>query len=233
MKDLIGAIAEEKLYVADRMKQINTSLIDRLKPFGYETLEEYFDEKGDFLLNGWKPEVFRIDIEEFAEAVEDAIINGKYGIYIPVAKGFYAYHGTDSIDRELCKKLNVKVVDLNYNGGTIIGSSEDLSIEIVAPSELGIAKNKINEKISKILGNHMEGVEINGNDILVDGKKIMGSMTRQVKNTFVWAAQISFGEYDSFIKQICSKISSKIPGRIQKEILSRDKLESEVLQWLR
>ena len=49
MKDLIGAIAEEKLYVADRMKQINTSLIDRLKPFGYETIEEYFNEKRNFL----------------------------------------------------------------------------------------------------------------------------------------------------------------------------------------
>ena len=232
MKDLIGAIAEEKLYVADRMKQINTSLIDRLKPFGYETIEEYFDEKTDYFLSNWKPKVFRVDVDILAETLDDAIINGKYGIYTPVAKGRYAFHGNDEIDRELCQKLGVKIIDLKYIGGTIIGSEDDFSFEIIAPVEFGLTHSCVIKKVAEIIGKKVDNVVIDGNDILIDGKKVMGSMTRQVGNSFVWAAQISFGEYDSYIEKICKKISNKIAGYIRKEKLSRDTLESEVLEWL-
>ena len=45
MKNLIKAIAEEQLYLADRKQNINTSLIDRLAPYGYSTLKEYFTDK--------------------------------------------------------------------------------------------------------------------------------------------------------------------------------------------
>ena len=232
MKDLIGAIAEEKLYVADRMKQINTSLIDRLKPFGYETIEEYFEEKTNYCLRNWKPKVYRIDVDVLAETLDDAIINGKYGIYTPIAKGRYAFHGNDEIDRELCEKLGVKIIDLKYMGGTIIGSEDDFSFEIIAPVEFGLTHEGIIRKVAEIIGKKVDNVEIDGNDILIDGKKVMGSMTRQVGNSFVWAAQISFGEYDSYIEKICKKVSQKIAGYIKKEKLSKDLLENEVLAWL-
>lgn len=232
MKDLKGAIEAEKLYVADRINGINANLFERLKPFGYENLAEYFDEKSDYFLKKWKPEVFRIETEVLADVLNDAIVNGKYGIYTPIAKGHYAFHGNDEIDRERCKNLGVEIIDLKYGGGTIIGSNEDFSFEIIAPVKFGFTHAKIINKVAEIIGNYIEKVEIDGNDILVDGEKIMGSMTRQVGNSFVWAAQISFGEYGDYIREICNKKSGKKPGYIKKAKLTKEKLESEVLKWL-
>lgn len=233
MKQLKQAMAEEKQYVADRMKGVNTSLRKRLAKYGYNTLDEYFEEKKAHMFNEWKPEVYYISVDTFSQDVENAINNADYGIYIPVADGLYAYHGTDEIDRDLCKRMGVRVIDLNYQGGTIVGSADDFSIEILYPPTVGINGADIIGKIAEIVGKHMDGVTINGNDLLVNGEKVMGSMERCVGNCYVWAAQISFGEYDDAIEKICNKKSAKKPSRIKRNLLSKDKLEREVLKWLR
>ena len=233
MKQFEQAMAEEKRYVADRLNGIDTSLRERLTQYGYNTLEEYFSEKKAHQFAEWKPEVHRINVETLAQDLENAIGNLDYGIYMPISDGLYAFHGTDEIDRELCKKMGVHVIDLNYQGGTIIGSADDFSIEILYPPTVGISGRDIINKIAEIIGEHVNGVSIAGNDILVNGEKVMGSMERMVGNCHVWAAQISFGEYDEVIEKICNKKSAKKPSRINSNLLTKDKLEQEVLKWLR
>lgn len=232
MRDLIGAMKEEKLYIADRMKNINTAFIERLAPYGYDTLSEYFSEKQNYLFNQWKPEVFPIDVKTITTDLENAIKNKKYGIYISYADGLYAFHGSDPIDYELCEKLGVCVAELYHNGGTIIGSNKDLGIEIVAPLNVGLDGNYIIKNIHRIISQYIDGATIDGNDILVNGDKVMGSMQRQVGEIFVWAAQISFDDYSDVISQVCNKQSIKKPSYIDSDLLNRDKLESEVLKWL-
>lgn len=232
-KDLENAMAEEKRYVADRMQGMDTILRERLVQYGYDTLDDYFKDKKKHLWDKWKPEVFYISVGTFSQDVEAAINNEAYGIYIPVADGLYAYHGTDEIDRELCKSMGVRVIDLNYQGGTIVGSTEDFSIEILYPSTMMLTGNDIIGKIAEIVGRSMDGVTVNGNDLLVNGEKVMGSMERHVGNVRVWAAQISFGDYDEAIEKICNKKSMKKPGQIDRNKLTKDKLEKEVLKWLR
>lgn len=233
MSNLLKAMEIEKEYQEYRIKDKEPyHFIDKIVELGYKDLNEYFTEKREYLFNQWIPEVYYIDINEFATAVEDAIINEKYGIYIPIADGLYAYHGTDIIDYDLCKELNVRVVELNYQGGTIIGSSEDLSIEIVMPVDIGYEQFLIISKIHEIINSYIDNVSISGNDILINGGKVMGSMMRRVGNVFVWAAQISFGEYYDIIAQICNKKSIKTPSYIDSEKLTKNKLESEVLKWL-
>ena len=227
------AMEIEQIYLAHRMKgEEPFHLVDKIIELGYSSLEEYFKEKGEYKFSQWIPEVYRIDVSEFSAAVEDAILHEKYGIYIPVADGLYAYHGTDDIDYALCSELGVRVIELNYTGGTIVGSSEDLSIEIVMPNSIGFDSRIINNKILEIVSAYVNGVSISGNDLLLNGEKVMGSMTRYVGNTFVWAAQISFGEYYDIIQQVCNKESVKKPSHIPSDKITRVQLESEVLKWL-
>lgn len=232
MKDLINAMEEEKRYVEDRKNNINTSLPERLIPYGYDNLTEYFDEKKEYLFNQWIPEVTYIDVATLTTELERAVREEKYGIYISVSDGLYAFHGSDVIDYKLCEELGVCVAELYHQGGTIIGSNADLGIEIVAPISLGLDGNFILNKFYEIISKYNENVTIDGNDILVDGKKIMGSMRRNVGKAFVWAAQISFADYSDIIAQVCSKKSVKTPSYIDNNKLSRDQLESEVLGWL-
>lgn len=232
MRDIIGAMEEEKLYISDRINSINTSLLERLTPFGFGSLNEYFMEKKEYLFNQWEPEVYPIDVRTLTTELEKAVQNEKYGIYISVADGLYAFHGSDEIDYELCGKLGISVAELYYQGGTIIGSSKDLGIEIVAPSYIGLDANYLLKKFYEIISKYIDNVSISGNDILVDGKKVMGSMIRKVGKVFVWAAQISFEDYTDIITQVCNKKSAKIPSYIDSTKLSRDLLYKEVIEWL-
>lgn len=231
MRDLQCAMNEEKLYLQDRLNNINTSLIDRLKPYGYDTLKEYFNDKKEYLFNEWKPEVYYVDIKTLTTELEKAVQSEQYGIYISTTDGPYAFHGSDAIDYELCKQLGVCVAEVFHQGGTIIGDIEDLGIEIVAPISIGLESHQILNKFYELISRYEDNVIIDGNDILVNGEKVLGSMVRNVGNVFVWAAQISFGEHNELIEKICRKKSKKKPGRLRKGF-NRDTLEKEVLRWL-
>jgi hypothetical protein len=222
MKDLISAMTEEKLYIADRLHNINTSLTDRLTPYGYTNLTEYFADKQEYLFNNWIPEVYPIDVCTITTDLEYAVRNEKYGIYISHADGLYAFHGSIDIDYDLCEELGICVAELYHKGGTIIGSNADLGIEIVAPKNVGLTAGMIIKKFYEIISKYVDNVTIDGNDILVNGEKVMGSMFRQVGNVFVWAAQVSFKDYADIIEKVCNKHIVKKPGYINSAFLTRD-----------
>jgi hypothetical protein len=126
----------------------------------------------------WEPEVYRVPIKNYSQVVEDAILYEKFGVYISYGSGLHAYHGNDTIDRDLCEKLNIRVVDLYYNGGTIIGSEKDLSIIIVFPTGMDLTHELIINKIVDIIKQYIPETTVSGNDILIEGKKVSGSMMR-------------------------------------------------------
>ena len=183
--------------------------------------------------NEWIPTVYRIPIEEYANIVEDAVLTAQHGIYISYGEGLHAYHGSQPIDRKLCENLGVRVVDLNYNGGTIIGSADDLSIIMVFPESIGMTHEMIIGKIVEIISKYVPNTTIDGNDILVNGNKVSGSMNRTLCGSFEWAAQISFKDYSEYIEKICDKPQIKKPSYIDNDLLTRDQLEAEILAWLR
>lgn len=202
------------------------------KEFGFDTVKDYIEKRNAYFFQEWIPEVFYVDISKYVKVTEDAIQNNKYGIYISKGKGVHAYHGLGEIDRELCKKLGVLVVDLNYTGGTIIGSAQDFSIILVAPSYLQLEPQKILAKFTEIVGKYVPETSFDGNDILVSGKKVAGAMTRTVGTSFVWATQVTFNDYSEYIEKICTKKSSKAPSFIDPSLLTRERLEKDVLAWL-
>jgi lipoate-protein ligase A len=177
-------------------------------------------------------EIFYIPIEEYAQKVEEAVLTNQFGIYISTGEGIHAYHGNQPIDRDLCEELGVRVVDLNYNGGTILGSAEDLSIIMVFPKTLGMTHELIINKIAEIINKYVPLVLVDGNDILIGGNKICGSMNRTVCGSYEWAAQISFKDYSEYIEKICNKPQVKKPSYIDSNLLSRDLLEEEIINWL-
>lgn len=230
MNTIEKAIERERNLTTNGVEQSN--LFEHLKEFGFTCLSDYYDAKRAYLFEQWIPEVFYVDIGEYAAVTEDAIINGKYGIYISNGEGIHAYHGSEPLDYELCESLGVRVVDLNYNGGTIIGSANDLSIIIVFPASIGMNHPAVINKFCEIIGKYIPNVSRHGNDILVDGMKVSGSMTREVGDSFVWAAQVSFDDYSDIIAKVCNKPQYKKPAYIDSALLTRNKLEGELIAWL-
>ena len=233
MRDIVSAMNEEQKYLESKLNGINITLLPLISPHGYTSLSEYFHDKREYLFSQWIPEIIYINVKTLTTELEKAIKEEKYGIYISTSDTLYAFHGTDDIDYILCDELGVEVAELYHQGGTIIGSNEDLGIEIVAPIDIGLDSNYILSKLYEIISNYVDDVIMSGNDILVGGKKVLGSMRRTVGDVFVWAAQVSFKDYSEIISQVCNKKSTKEPGYIDSKLLSRDKLEEEVIKWLR
>ena len=182
--------------------------------------------------NNWATNVYRIPINEYAKVTENAILTGQYGIYISYGEGIHAYHGNQPIDYDLCDDLGVQVVELGYNGGTILGSSADLSIIIVSPIEVGLNHETIINKYHEIISKYVPNTTIDKNDILVNGEKVCGSMERTIGVVYEWAAQVSFADYSEYIEKICNKKQNKKPAYIDNNLLTRDKLEEEIINWL-
>lgn len=231
MKDLQGAMREEKSYVADRIQNIDTNLAERLMQYGYPDLKEYFDEKKEYLLSRWTPKVYYIDEDFLDTRMEQNIQNGVDGIYIITPKSeCYAFHGNDEIDYDECAELGVRPIEMHYCGGTIVGSKDDLGILFVIPKDISLSSADIMKKVMEIVHTDCPEAVCCGNDILIDGNKVMGSMTRNVDNHFVWAAQFSFADHGELISKICKKEQKKKPSTFHG--LTRDRLEREVLGWL-
>lgn len=233
MKDIIKAIEIEKKYLDQKLylNSKNISLLNQLSAAGYQNLNEYFYDKKEYLLSQWNLPVHYIEIAEIASLTSEAIKNNDYSIFIPYGEGIYAYHGSDKIDLNKCEELNVQIIDLNYQGGTIIGSEKDFSIMALIPLSIGINSQDILNAIKNILDKYLTNIEIQGNDILYQNKKILGSMSRHVNECFVWACQVSFEDYSDIIEKICNKKSLKQPSFIPQDLLTKNQFEKEVLSW--
>jgi lipoate-protein ligase A len=180
-------------------------------------------------LTAWHPDIYALDANDVAENVAEAIKNEKDCIFMCKGEGIHAFHGNDEINLELCEQLGVKVVELNYRGGTIIGSKEDLSMLIIFPKEIGMREQDVTSKFLEAIGPE---ASYDDNDIMLNGKKIAGITWREFKNISVYTIQVSFKDYTEYINQICKKEAKKIPGYIDSEIITRDELENSIISWL-
>lgn len=233
VKNIEAAIAEEKVYIHERLNGIDSSLTERLAPYGYDALDEYFADKRAYLFAQWKPELYVTDIAVFPETVADAIANRKHGIYMVNYDGVCAWCGRENqVDRDLCKELGVRVVELRHNGGVIVSSENDVDIMIIAPMTYGLTRMDFMEKYHEILSAHFPDAEIVDNDILIGGKKVVGMATGSVNDVFMIVTHVSFTNYSELIDKICNKKSEKEPGFVDDTVFTRDEMVEEVLSWL-
>lgn len=209
------------------------TFIPKIQELDFKSVDEYLEQKKGYAFTQWKPEIYQIPIDSFAGKVNDAITNEACGIYIPCDDELHAYHGNDNIDYDVCNELGVKVVELGYRGGTIIGSNKDLSMLIILPRLIMVDEATVTNKFVEIISKYVSNTTLEGNDILVNGEKIAGTTWRDFDNISVWTIQVSFADYSEYIEKICQKPAVKKPAYIDNNLLTRDQLEQEILAWLR
>lgn len=242
MAELIEAILEEQKYVEEKLQGHQSNLLERLKPYGFNTLDEYFNEKREYLIlkdrdqlfNAWKPS--RVEVKDSTWLREELIpyaLNDQDGIYIYTTDTYFVTHGhEDKLDPEVVKTLNIDEILLEFNGGCFIGDSSTLAIMILSPSYIGIDLNYVLKNYKQIFLKYFDDVIIDNNDILINGKKVMASYEQLVKNIHLCGVVISFKDFTDIIKQACHKTINKKPGYIDSTILSKEQLLEEVLSWL-
>lgn len=224
------AIETEQKYLQRRL--MGEDVVLDLSEYGYKNLDEYFADKRDYQLKHCNIKIYETTMDDIGERVESAIENKIPSIWIPTADSTFVWHGNEPIDFALCEELGVHVYDMNYNGGTIVSGEDDLSFLIIVPETIDIDTSYILNRLQNVMLKYFNDVVISGNDILINGMKVLGSMNRRVNGMYIFACQVSYSNHLDFINKLCSKSSDKIPGFINKNQMPREVLKNEVLTWL-
>ena len=215
------------------------------KPRTTDTVYGYWKETETEIVKVWENQTecdFRLDKElselgiyeisvppsQILNAItENCMSKNPCTLCVTDINGTIAWGGSKEADGDFAA-AGVTVYNLGYNGGYIITGANDLSYVIVTP-DMGASDSYYLRRIKSKLDQYCENVTINHNDILIDGKKVIGSASYKVNgmNAFMFAA--SFTDYTDLIYQLCPPKTGKAPGYIAG--CTAKQLREEILEW--
>lgn len=225
------AMEAEQQYLEAKLSGQEAAL--NLSEYGYESLEKYFYDKKEYQLQHCglvlhEPTMATV-MDEFIESVKQQ----NPSIWIPTADSVFVWHGDDTIDEDLCKELGVKIYQMpDFVGGNIISGPSDFSMTVSIPASIDITTEYMLEKMKGIMDKYIDGIIIDGNDFMLNDRKVMGVMNLRANGMYMFATHVSYVDYTDYINQICQKPAQKTPGFIDESALPRDTLKNEVLEWL-
>lgn len=206
------AIKIEKKYQKDKtMFETNKSLIDLLVPLGYSSLEEYFVDKIDYEIKNLKVEKYVGNILNIPEEINKSIESKTPTVFLPYIKNDFIWHGNEEIDNDMCKDLNIDVLTLNYFGGNIVSGVGDFSMGLLIPKTIDVTFEYFLNKYVEFYKKYFDNVILDNNDILINNKKVQGSIFFDKNDMYFYGTAISFTDRTEMIKKICKKKSIKIP----------------------
>lgn len=233
MQDIIGAIEKEKEYLSFRMRgEEPYHLVDAVKEYGFESLKEYFGAKRDYEFSQLEFEIIDTTPEKAIADVLECINEKKTAVLFAVTDKTLVWNGNNSeFNESYCEECGIPIYPLYTNGGTIVSTPGDLNIGIcyTENNEMGLRYilNRFAESLKKYT---QKAVTVQGNDVLVDGIKVLGSSIYRKNGMFVFITPVSLSEKGELISEICLKHSTKQPGHI--DFMDAATLREEVEGWL-
>ena len=214
----------------DKKAKDNFNFHDKLKDIGY-TKKEYFRECLERKLKNLDLSINYCDVDDILKYIHEGIISKKQSILFNIPTKVGIYTGSDNFNEIYCKKNNISILHLGYQGGTIVFSESDLGIALFLNDEIdaSILRDKLSEYISK----NFKTNNIDKTDILINGYKVAGITPMKKGNKFIYLFQISYSVNLDLIKNICTKEMKKTPkGLNNYGVLTRSDLILEVKSWL-
>lgn len=235
MRDIAKAAEKEKEYLSYRMKgEEPFHLVDAVKECGFDSLAEYFEAKKNYEFEHLAFEVFDVDPEGIGIYYVSKCILEKRTAYIPIdVKYTFVWVGDGSVyNEQYCSDCGIPVYPIHSAGGAIVNTKGDFNVAIIVPKSTGLDAQYFLLKLADIFQAHTSReIKVAGNDILLDGQKVLGSSTSTKNGMFSFVAAVSLVDKTELISQICTKHSDKIPSYI--DFLTCDELEQEVREWLK
>lgn len=180
--------------------------------------------------------IIKTTLDEVSNVVFQTLTDQSEAIVYCVADENCAVIGSNGgADFDNINRRGIKKVEIRHEGGTIILSPGDIDIGIFT---LGYSGSKIKDDIvNKIIDYlHEKNIKpvVSGNDVLIDGKKVIGFGSRMFGNVLYSAIHIAVSVNLELIKDICTKPMHKIPvGLEQYGITTEDilKILSELFDY--
>lgn len=234
MADIAKAIAKEKEYLAYRRRgEEPYHLADAIKECGYESLTDYFKAKSEHNFEKLNFSYIEKKPSECIDYFFEMMDRQETGVVFIDSNERFVFSGESKpYNAEYCQENNIPVYPLYTKGGAIVSAPGDFSIGLCFPETVGVDVLFILDKLRKIFGKYMDNVEVRGNDILLNGEKICGSIMYRRNGMKCFAAHFSFDDHSELIEKICGISGSvKVPTVISG--LTVALFKQAVRLWLR
>lgn len=238
MKNIELAIEKERQYINDKMENgdPNINFKDYLYEAGYLNIDEFAFDKTSYLLKRQNLEMERIfiDKESLDTWVERVLRNEVFFASADTKDtsiGTVAICGSDFNEFDLYRENNVLPIKFNYSRGVNITGINDFNFCICVPLDTCLTMDFILKKLLYFIYKKNPSAEIDGNDILVDGKKVVGLTNIENPNMCVFIVHVSLTDYVDIIYKLCPPHSGKEPGFLTN--ITKQEFEEEVQSWLK
>lgn len=237
-KDILKAIDIENVYLEYKLSNATPpyQLVDEIKRYGFESLEEYFDNKKEYEFSKLTFTIKNIPSSECLTEGLRMLDEKDVGIFFSDTEDIIVYScNSKPCNKKYCQENNIIVYDnLPVGGGAIVSNKGDFVLGLCIPDNLNISSHFILNKIAYILDKYMDNVEVIDNDILVNGGKVCGMTYLRNNGMIIYLAHFSFSDKSKLIESIChdgiDNGAVKRPSYISN--MDKDILKMEVMKCL-
>lgn len=236
-KNIALAIQKEKEYIYAKTHSDNVflSIYDYLAEAGYTDLDEYRRDAKDYWVKSQDYDIVE-EPEINADVPVPYLTNGKPAfLYTINCEYNYAFVPMSYTNYDLPEQYGYTPVKLGYenSNGPILSSDGDLRIYLILKKNdyIEITYDYFLNKLKEYLDRYFDSVEISNNDIMIDGKKVLGGAMIEHNGLYIVVFQINFVDKADDIINICGS-SPKIPGYIDSSTVQAEQIKNEFLTWL-
>lgn len=234
-KDIRRAIEQEAIYLRKKFEEHdeNAKIYDYIGPCGYDDVNDFYWDKQKYL---FKTQPFIIEEEPYIDLAFTAeYYRDKIPAFLYTIDCFedYAFIPNDFEDTEILEENNLVPLKIGYDArnGVIISSDGDLRIYLIYDGSLEVPCDVFMNFLKDVLEEYYDNVVVDGNDIMIDGKKVIGSVAFRYADMNSIVFQCTFTDRVELIREICG-VTPKTPGFIDKNIISPEELRDRFIVWL-
>lgn len=216
---------QSEIVFADAIRQLGLSL------------SEFFYQRSLYLMReSLNKQLYTTTPDKIMEDSRDFIANQHYAVLEANVEQNIVHLGKGkdtNIDLDFCRSHNIEVCPYDSYGGAIVSGKGDYNLTLVLPNDIDIDVAVVLGAIGDIFLRYFDTVEIQGNDIMVNGKKVLGSTAANINDVLFLGFAISFTEQPEIVEGVCGQPKTgKSIGSIDAHILSREQFRKELLSWL-
>ena len=232
MADIVKAMEIENIYIDGKINGENKfNLIDNIRECGFKTLDEYFYAKIKYHFDKLEFSYEECKPETCLSQVFKTIENKETKFLYMVSDSTFVFNCDDVVNEEYCIQNDIPIYNVETSGGTIVSTEGDVSFCICVPESVNADVDFILRNIARILRNGTDSIRIDNNDILINDKKVLGSVFYKTNGMFALVAHMSFNDNSELISHICRKPKSgKIPSYVNG--VTQDEFRLGMIKWL-
>lgn len=230
-------IQEKYLHDIEENGESNIVFADAIKDLGFSSLDDFFSQKSLYLMRQALCGNYLHSTTAEIMNLSRRYIQSKEYVVVDADTDTTCVHlgqGKDTvIDMDYCMEHGIEIYPYDGYGGAIVSGKGDYSLTMVLPDNIDIGAPVVLNQIKTLLLQHFNDVEVQGNDVLLDGKKVVGATTAQADGVVFLGFAVSFAIQPTVVTAVCgTPRTGKQIGNIDPEIYSREQFKKELLEWL-